>query len=222
MAADTPRRPHRRRLQPDDVPNAQPLSLSADDRKRFSAWIDPKAIDDPVCDLPMLMGSVRLASRFTEATPRIVAAEYRQTIKDLRREERTGRRDDEIRARLQNPYCVDQLSYADLASLAANPDTEAHELRRAVEACMERTAAWPRGERFNPRWEAVRIAVIMASAWFRGAGRPELRADKAVQREFVLAVMAKAGLLTSGLRRNPGRLDHDEILGPWLAFLRRA
>ena len=64
------------------------------------------------------------------------------------------------------------------------------------------------------------MAVIMASVWLRVAGRPELRADKTAQREFILAVLAAAGVPTLGLRQNPGRLDHDEILGPWLAWTR--
>ena len=150
-----------------------------------------------------------------------MAAEHEQTIRDLRREERTGCRDSDIRARLQAPNCLDHMSYQHLAPLAADPGISASKLRQAVEQCLERTAAWPRGERFNSRWEAVKMAVIMASAWFACASEPELRADKTAQREFVLLVLEKAGVPTLGLRQNPGRLDHDRILGPWLAFLRR-
>jgi len=208
-------------LQPGDVPNVQPVSLSADDRRSFSTWVDPKAIDDPVFGLPKLIGCIREASHFAGPTPRNMAAEQKRTIKHLCREERTGRRDNEIRTRLQNPFCLDHVSYPHLAPLAANPDTSASELRQAVESCLKQTAAWPQGERFNPRWEAVKMAVIMASAWFRVAGRPELRVDKTAQREFVLSAMAKAGLPTLGLRRNPERLDRDDTLGPWLAFMRR-
>jgi rubrerythrin len=64
------------------------------------------------------------------------------------------------------------------------------------------------------------MAVIMASGWFQVAGRPELRADKTAQREFVLTAMAAAGLPTLGQREHPQRLDRDEILGPWLARTR--
>jgi hypothetical protein len=219
--ADMAKRPHRRRRQPADAPNVRPVSLSDDDRKSFFALVDPKVAYDPFFDLPMLIGCIRDAFHFAGFTPRDMAAEHEQTIKHLRREERTGRRDNEIRARLQAPNCLDQVSYPHLAPLAADPDTSASELRQAVEMCLEQTAAWPQGERFNPRWEAVKMAVIMTSAWFRVAGRPGLRADKTAQREFVLLAMAKAGLSTLGLRQNPGRLDHDDILGPWLAFLRR-
>ena len=64
------------------------------------------------------------------------------------------------------------------------------------------------------------MAVIMASAWFRIAVRPELRTDKTAQREFILAVMSAAGLPTLGLRGHPERLDRDEIIGPSLAWTR--
>lgn len=204
-----------------DVPNVKPVVLSADDRKRFSRWLDPKAIDDPVFDLPKLIGCIREASHFAGVTPRIMTAEHRRNIKHLRREERTGRRANETRARLQNPCCLDHVSHARLAPLAADPETPPSELRRAVEMCLEQTAAWPHGERFNPRWEAVRMAVIMASAWLRVAGRPELRADKIAQREFILAALAAAAMPTLGLRQHPERLDRDDILGPWLALMRR-
>jgi hypothetical protein len=205
-------------LRPGDVPKVRPASLSADDRRRFYELVDPKAAD--VFDLPNLIGCFREASRFVEVTPRDMVAEYQRTIKRLHREERTGRRDNEIRARLQNPFCLDHVSHPHLAPLAADPDTSASELRRAVESCLERTAAWPRRARFNPRWEAVKMAVIMASAWFRVAGRPELHTDKTAQREFVLTAMAAAGFPTLGLRGHPERLDRDEILGPWLAWTR--
>jgi hypothetical protein len=205
-------------LQPGDVPNVRPASLSADDRKRFYELVGPKAAD--VFDLPNLIGCIREAAHFVEVTPRDMVAEYQRTTKHLHREERTERRDNESRARLQNPFCVDHVSYPHLAPLAANPDTSASELRQAVETCLKQTVTWPQGERFNPRWEAVRMAVIMASAWFLVAGRPELRADKTAQREFVLAALETAGLPTSGQRKNPERLDDDDTLGPWLAWTR--
>jgi hypothetical protein len=89
--------------------------------------------------------------------------------------------------------------------------------------CLEQTAAWtqrPQEKRFNAHWEAVKMAVIMTSIWLRIAGRPELRADKTAQREFVLAALAAAGVPTLGLRQHPERLDRDDTLGPWLAWLR--
>ena len=208
-------------LQPGDVPNVQPVSLSAGDRKRFFEFVDPKVADHPAFDLPNLIGCIRQASRFTGFTPRIMEAGYEGAIDRLRHEERTGIRDNEIWARLQNPCCLDHVSYPYLAPLAADPRVSASTLRHAVELCLEQTAAWPRGERFNPRWEAARMATIMASAWLGVAGRPELRADKTAQREFALAVKARAGLPTLGLRRHPERLYRDEILGPWLAFIHR-
>jgi hypothetical protein len=206
--------------EPDDVPNVQSVSLSADDRKRFSALVDPMAID--YFDLPTLIGAMREAYHHTNVTPKDMAAGYERIIERVRREERTGVRDDELRARLQNPFFVDHVSYPQLSLLAADPGAPASELREAVASSLEWTAVWPQGERFNPRWEAVRIAVMMASAWFRAVGRPELRTDKAAQREFVLGAMAAAGLPTWGLRKNPARLDRDEVIGPWLALMRRA
>jgi len=64
------------------------------------------------------------------------------------------------------------------------------------------------------------MALVMASTWFRIACRPELRADKAAQRKFVLTAMSAAGLSTLGLRVHPERLDRYEVLGPWLARTR--
>jgi hypothetical protein len=206
--------------EPGEMPDVQPVRLSADDRKRFSTWVDPMVIDHPDFDLPMLIGIMRKAFHdFVEVTPKDMAEGYKHAIERLRREERTGIRDDEIRARLQNPFCVDHLSYPHLSQLAADPGASASELREAVESCLERTAAWPQEKRFNPRWEAVRMAVSMASAWYAMAGRPELRASKAAQRGFILAALDRAGLPTQGLRQHPERLDCDEVLGPSLERL---
>jgi hypothetical protein len=205
--------------EPGDVPNVQPAPLSAEDRKRFSTWVDPKVIDDPEFDLLTLLGAMQAAYRHAHVTPKDIAEGYKRAIERLRREERTGIRDDEIRMWLQNPFCVDHVSYPDLASLAANAGVSASELRQAIEASLERTIAWPQGKRFNPAWEGVRMAVSMASAWYATAGRPELRANKAAQRGFILAALDRAGLPTQGLRQHPKRLDRDEVLGPSLERL---
>jgi hypothetical protein len=205
-------------LKPGVVPIVQPVPLSAEDRKRFSTWVDLTVAYNPIFNLPQLIGCVQIAFHFSGLTPRIMAAEHERTIKHLRREEQTGRRNNEIRARLQNPFCLDfNISEPCLPPLAANPDTSARELREAVEWCLEQTRAWPQGERLNTLWEAVRLAVMIISGWFRVAGRPELHADKIAERKFVFAVMAKAGLPTKGLCQNPARLYRDEILGPWFA-----
>jgi hypothetical protein len=202
--------------EPGDVPNVQPAPLPADDRKRFSTWVDPRVIDDPEFDLPIVIGIMQEAYRHANVTPKDIAEGYERAIERLRQEERTGIRDDEIRMWLQNPSCVDRVSYPDLAPVAANPGVSASELRQAVEICLERTVAWRQGERFNPAWEGLRMAVSIASAWYATAGRPELRATKAAQRGFILATLHRAGLPTEGLRQHPGRLDRDEVLGQWL------
>jgi hypothetical protein len=169
----------------------------------------------------MLVGAMREAYLRANVTPKDIAAGYELAVDRLRREERTGIPDDEIRARLQNPFCLDHVFGPHVRALAANPGTSASEVRQAVEACLAHIAAWPQGERFNPRWEGVRMAVLMASAWFREAGRPEWRTDKSAQREFILAALNRAGAPTEGLRRHPERLDRDEVLGPWLVSMRR-
>ena len=130
-------------LQPGDVPDVQPVSLSAVDRKWFFQFVDPKVADHPAFDLPNLIGCIRQASRFTGFTPRIMAAGYEGAIDRLRHEERTGIRDNEIWARLRYPCCLDHVSYPYLAPLAADPRVSASTLRHAVELRLEQTAAWP-------------------------------------------------------------------------------
>jgi hypothetical protein len=148
-------------------------------------------------------------------TPRNMAAEHARTIKQLRRAKRTGH-NDHLRRKLKDGSRIDYASAVRLGLLGAGPPMPTVE---AVQAAREACIKWPRGERFNTQWEAVRLAVINAAEWFWWLATPTVRGDKASQRLFILAMLEAADYDTEGLREHPERLYRDELVGPLLAFL---
>jgi hypothetical protein len=151
-------------------------------------------------------------------TPRNMAAEHARTIKQLRRAKRTGHKDHLCR-KLKDGSRVDYASAVRLGLLGADPPMPTIEaVQAARDACMK----WPRGERFNPQWEAVRLAVINVAEWFWCLATPTVRGNKASQRLFILAMLEAAGFGTVALQEHSERLYRDEIVGPLLAFLLQA
>jgi hypothetical protein len=148
-------------------------------------------------------------------TPRNMAAELARIIKQLRRAKRTGH-SDHLRRKLQDGSRIDYASAVRLGLFGDDPPMPTVE---AVQAAREACIMWPRGERANPQWEAVRIAVINAAEYFWWLATPTVRGDKAFQRLFILAMLEAADFGTEGLREHPERLYRDEIVGPLLARL---
>jgi hypothetical protein len=148
-------------------------------------------------------------------TPRNMAAEHTRNIKQLRRAERTGQYD-HLRRKLQDGSRIDYASAERLGLLGADPPMPTIE---AMQAAREACIRWPRRERLNPQWEAVRYAVIHAAEWFWWLATPTMRGDKGSQRLFILAMLEAADYGTEGLREHSERLYRDEIVGPLLACL---
>jgi hypothetical protein len=148
-------------------------------------------------------------------TPRNMAAELARIIKQLRRAKRTGDYD-HLRRKLKDGSRIDCASAVRLGLLGTDPPVPDIE---AVQAAREACIMWPRGERTNPQWEAVRLAVINVAEWFWWLATPTARGDKASQQLFILAMLEAADFGIEGLRQHPERLYRDEIVGPLLALL---
>jgi hypothetical protein len=144
-------------------------------------------------------------------TPRVMAAEHQRTLKHLSRG-----LVDYVWQKIQDPSRIDYASHTRLEPLlAARPSAD--ELRRTIETCQQELVAWPGTK---PQWEAVKLAVIfLAPIWV--FAWPPVRGDKRCQRLFILAGLEACGFRTDGLRKNPRRLDRDEVIGPVLAQFRQ-
>jgi len=143
--------------------------------------------------------------------PRDMAAEHQRTLKQLSRG-----LVDYVWQKIQDPSRIDYASHTRLQPLlVARPPAD--ELRRTIEACQQELVAWPG---IKPQWEAVKLAVIfLAPMWVFAS--PPVRGDKRCQRLFILAGLEACGFRTDGLRKNPRRLDRDEVIGPVLAQFRQ-
>jgi hypothetical protein len=150
--------------------------------------------------------------RWKGFTPRVMAAEHQRILKYLSR----GLVNYVLRE-IQDPSRIDYAAHTRLQPvLATRPSAD--ELRRTIEACQQELVAWPG---IKPQWEAVRLAVIfLAPIWV--FAWPPVRGNMRCQRLFVLAGLEACGFRTDGLRKNPRRLDRDEVIGPVLAQFRQA
>src|SRR5262252_6122356 len=68
----------------------------------LSALVAPEVAGNPLFDLPNLIGCIQESASYFVPPP-TMAAEHERTIKHLRREERTGRRDNEVRGEVTEP-----------------------------------------------------------------------------------------------------------------------